>query len=459
MSRRQFTLGTPALLVPGRTVGPEITSPTMRLAGQFDRSHPSSTVSLADAKWWTAFGDSTLNGIVEIGLQQNLDIRRAVARIKSAEGASAAAGYPISGAVRIGESKISGDSNAGTTLASGFARAEASWRLDLFGKLENERKVGRSNLDAAYEDADIWRLTLISDIISAYIDLRFAQELIRITKRVNESRRQTLKAAETLFEEGKASEIAVAQAKALLATSRASMPDLKVLFDISLNRIVTLLGVTELPNLRDFDKLAPQPTPRSTVVRTGVPAGLIRHRPDIRRAERRLASALAAVGVATADLYPELVLTGNIALNLSSTSNTINAGFFRLGFDLPIFDRPARKGRVQATLGIAEERRAEWEKEVVLAVEEVRNGIYALRQHQRAERQATLALSATRDVLEIAGREFVAGNIDFFQVQDAERSFLSSETALAQDRRNVAIDFVSLNVALGGRYSHRRELS
>lgn len=452
MKRRDFVAGTLAIVVPGCAVGPEFTTPEMKIADQFDGKNPSQSVTVTDAKWWSAFQDPVLDSIVEIGLSQNLDIRRAVARIKSAEGVSAAAGYPISGSARVGEGKFSDTSEAGDSVATGFARAEASWRLDLFGKLENEREVGRTNLDAAYEDADIWRLTLISDVISAYIDLRYAQELIRITKRINESRRQTLKAAEKLFAEGKAGEIDVAQAKALLATSRASMPDLRVLFVIFLNRIMALLGVTELNNKAEFDELAPQPLIRSTVVKTGVPADLIRNRPDIRRAERRLASALATVGVAEADLYPSFVLTGNIALNLSSSSSTINAGFLRVGFDLPIFDRPVRKGRVKASLGVAEERRAEWEKEVILAVEEVRNNIYALRQHERAVQQATKALEATRDVLEIARREFLAGNLDFFLVQDAERAFLSSERALAQDRRNVAIDWVSLNIALGGTY-------
>jgi len=459
MSRRQFTSGSLAFLVPACTVGPENTKPSMQLADQYYKVRPSSSVTLSDAKWWEAFGDPTLNEIVELGLNQNLDIRRAVARIKTAEGLAAAAGYPISGSARVGEGKISGDSDAGTTRATGFARAEASWRLDLFGELENEKRAGRANLDAAYEDADIWRLTLISDVLSAYIDLRYAQELIRITKRVNESRRQTLKETQKLVEAGQASEIAAAQAQALLAPSRASMPELQILFVRNLNRIMALLGVTELQSQREFDTRAPQPIPRTTIVQTGVPADLVRNRPDIRRAEKRLESALATAGATEAELYPGFVLTGNIVLNASSTSQAVNAGFFRLGFDLPIFDRPVRKGRVRAALGVAEERRADWEKEVLLSVEEVRNAMYAMQRHQRAIKQAIIARDAARDVLEIARREFLASNMDFFQVQDAERSFLFSENALALDRRNLAIDYVSLNVALGGTYSNRKALS
>lgn len=454
--RRKFTLGAISLGVTGCTVGPETTTPHMSLASQFSSGHPSNSITLADAKWWTAFGDPVLNNIVELGLKQNLDIRRAVARIKQAEGLSAAAGYPISGSARIGEGKISGGTGETARVASGFVRAEASWRLDVFRELENERKAGKSNLDAAYEDADIWRLMLISEIISAYIDLRFAQELIRITKRVNETRRVTLQETTKLVEAGQAPEISAAQAQSILATSRASMPELQILFIRALNRILALLGVTELNTRHKFDRSAPQPIPRSTIVQTGVPADLVRNRPDVRRAEDRLASALATVGATEAELYPGFVLTGNIALNDSSTGPFVSAGFFRVGFDLPIFDRPVRKGRFKAAQGVAEERRAEWEKEVVLAVEEVRNAMYALQRHQRAIKQAKIALEAANEVLAIARLEFVAGNMDFFQVQDAERTSLFAENALATDRRNMAIDYVTLNIALGGTYKQKR---
>lgn len=108
---------------------------------------------------------------------------------------------------------------------------------------------------------------------------------------------------------------------------------------------------------------------------------------------------------------------------------------------------------MKASLGVAEERRAEWEKEVVLAVEEVRNGMFALHRHQRAIKQATLAVEATRKVLELARRQFLNGESSFLQVQDAERSFLAAENSLTLDRRNLAVHYVSLNIALCGTYS------
>ncbi|MBE1283764.1 MAG: efflux transporter outer membrane subunit [Rhodobacteraceae bacterium] len=452
INRRGFLTAGSSFVLSACSLGPEIVSPTKDLPGQFSPSAGEIPKARSNETWWRAFGDQSLNDVVEAGLAQNLEIRKAVARIRQAEGLAATVGYPYSGTVRISEGKISDDTSSGSAFASGFVRAEASWRLDLFRELEKERLAGQSNLHAAYEDANVSRLTLISEVITAYIDLRYAQELMRVTKRINETRRVTLHETRKLVADGKAPEIAEAQAQALLASSRSTMPELRVQFATSLHRIMALLGVTELPKRSDFDTRAPQPLPRSTVVRAGVPADLIRNRPDIRRAEQRLLSALATVGASEAEMYPAVVLTGNIATNLSSTGPEVNAGFLRVGFDLPIFDRPVRKGRLEAAWGVAEERRADWEQEVIFAVEEVRNALFAMEQRQNAIRQATISVEASERVLNIARREFANGTMDFLQVQDAERTFLAAENALALDRRNLAVDFVRLHVALGGSY-------
>lgn len=248
-------------------------------------------------------------------------------------------------------------------------------------------------------------------------------------------------------------EIAVAQAKSLLANSRAQKPELEIVFVQSLNRIMRLVGVTQLPSQSQFDRRAPQPTPDTKFVKAGVPADLLRNRPDIARAEDRFEQAAAAVGVANADLLPGLVLTGNIALNESSSAPLVSAGFLRLGVDIPLFDLPVRRGRQKAAIALAEERRLEWEKQVLEAIEEVRNAMFAMERHRIAIVEAKEALEATEDVLDIARREYRAGNVTFLQVGDAERSLLNAENALALDRRNYAIDFVRLNTALGGRFS------
>lgn len=140
---------------------PELERPNINLPSQYGQSQVSESVSLADAKWWQSFNDPSMNTLAELGLKQSLDIRKAVARIEQAQGVFEAAGYPLSGQVRVGEAKLNDGSDADRTV-TGFARAEASWRLDLFGELENEKKSAEASLDAAFEDAEISRLTLLT---------------------------------------------------------------------------------------------------------------------------------------------------------------------------------------------------------------------------------------------------------------------------------------------------------
>lgn len=450
VDRRKVLAILGASAVAGCSVSDDYTAPTLKLSQRFGGKSNGPARS-NNAKWWTSFGDPALNQVVDLGLKQNLDIQRIAAKIEQARGISNAAGYPVSGNARIAEARVNSGGGIPTNQ-TGFVRAEATWKVDLFGQLKREREAAFARLDAAYADLDIWRLIFVDEIVSAYIDMRYFQELIRVNQRVLDSRKKTLEATKALAEEGDASDLEIAQARSLVLTTSASIPESKIFFVKMLNRIIALVGATELPNREDFDKRAPQPVAKSHVVSSGVPADLIRNRPDIIRAERRLAEAAGLLGVAQADLYPKLTLTGNINLNVSGASFLPGAGFLRLGLDAPLFDLTVRKGKIEAAKGLAAERQAEWEKEIVLAVEEVRNAMYALDQHQKAVKAARKAVDASETVLTLARERFATGNVSFLQVLDAERSFLITENSFALDVRNQAIDFVDLNVALGGSF-------
>ena len=450
IEHRRMLMGLAALGLTGCTAGEDFSSPTMKLSNTF-LGKPNGPARTNDAKWWLAFNDPVINQIVELGLEQNLDVRRIAARIEQSQGVLDAAGFPISGNARVAEGRFnSGGGNP--TSQTGFVRAEATWKNDLFGRLKREREAAFARLEAAYADLDIWRLPYVDEIVSAYIDLRYAQELLRVQMRVLESRKATLDATKTLSDEGKASDLEIAQARSLVLTTRATIPETRILFVKMLNRIIALVGATEIPGREKFDVRAPQPVARSNVVSTGVPADLLRNRPDIVRAEQRLAEAVGLLGVAEADLYPKLVLTGNVNVNIDGSEILPSAGFLRLGLDVPLFDLPVRKAKIETAQGLVKERQAEWEKEVVLAVEEVRNAMFALDQHQKAVKAAKKAVEASSNVLDIARRRFADGTVSFLQVLDAERSFLNTENAYALDVRNQAIDFVNLNVALGGSF-------
>ncbi|MDE0588802.1 efflux transporter outer membrane subunit [Halocynthiibacter sp. C4] len=451
MDRRTALVGLGSLLLTGCAAGEDFTPPTMKLSDSFT-GKSAEPIRKNDAKWWQAFNDPVINRLVEQGLQQNLDVKRYAARIQQSQGVVDGAGFPISGNARVAESRI--DAGGGNpTVRTGFVRTEASWKIDLFGRLKREREAAFARLDAAYAELDVWKLLFVEEVVAAYIDLRYAQELLRIQIRVLDTRQSTLDTTLKLANEGNATDLEVAQSRSLVLSTQSNIPEARIEFVKRINRIVALVGTTELANREDLDVKAPQPVAKSHIVSTGVPADLLRNRPDIVRAEQRLAESVALLGLTKADLYPQLVLTGNVNVNVSGAEVLPGAGFLRLGLDLPIFDLPVRKARIETAKGLIAERQADWEKEVVLAVEEVRNAIYGLSQHQIAVEASREAVIASREVLSIAQRRFAEGSVSFLQVLDAERSLLNNENAYALDVRNQARDFVKLNVSLGGSFA------
>lgn len=450
LTRRSMMLG----LLSGCAVAPageDYARPDTELAKSFLKKLPSGGVRKHDAKWWTSFNDSLLNTIVGYGLENNKDIQRIAARIQQSQGILASAGVPIGGTTRVSELRRSGGGDAAET--TGFVRAEAKWKLDLFGKLQREKEAALARLDASYADLDVWTLLYVDEVVTAYMDLRYAQELARILQRVLNSREETLTATKSLAEEGGATELDVAQANALVLRTSSSVPDARILFVRMVNRVTALVGSTELAERDDLDVRAPQPSPKTSVVSTGVPADLLRNRPDVIYAEKKLAEAVALVGVAEADLYPSLGLTGNVNVSGGSSGFDPLAAFLRIDLDIPWYDLPVRRGKVETAQGLVAERKAAWEKEIVLAVEEVRSALFALRENTRAVELSKKAVEASAEVLRLARAAYGEGQASFLQVLDAERSFLETQNQAALDMRNRSVDFVDLNVALGGSFN------
>ncbi|MEP2531302.1 efflux transporter outer membrane subunit [Shimia sp.] len=466
MHRRKFMMMAGAQFgwVAGCSVGEDFVRPSKDVPDQFFTRQNESSGLGNSADWWRAFNDDKLNRLVELGLKQNLDIQRAVARVEQSQAILGAAGYPVSGVSRVGEARASAGGEDGRT-ESGFVRAEASWQVDLYGKLKREKEAAFYRLEGAYADANVARTTFLSELATAYVDARYFQELIRILRRVVDSREETLaatlkarQAAATGAkpEDGttlpEVSELDVAQARTLVATARADLPEARILFFKNVSRVGSLLGQAWNQPREGLDRTAPQPVPRTHSLRTGIPADLVRNRPDVTLAENRLAEAVALAGVAKAELYPELHLTGNINIGFSDDAFVPTAGFLRVGLDVPLFDLPERRSKVAFQKARAKELLFAWEREVIEAVEEVQDALVSLNNHEDSVRYTAEAVAQTKEVLRLAREAYVGGGASFLQVLDAERALLSLENALAQDRRNFAVDYVNLSVALGGSF-------
>ncbi|MGQ3210786.1 efflux transporter outer membrane subunit [Shinella sp.] len=465
-SRTLFPLS--MLLLSGCVVGPDYQKPDTALPAKFSESKATSSESVALNPWWESFRDKRLNGLVHQGMAENLTVQQALERITAAEanviiaGAGALPNVGLSAAGNVSGqdgsylrrnsiTAANPDGSDHSQSKSMNAGLSASWLIDFFGQYRRQREVANASLDAAYDDVGVARLAYLSDLVSSYVSARYFQEALALNRKNLVSRRETLKLTNEIKEAGAASSLDVLQAEGLVNQTLANLPALETGFHQSANHIATLLGVPAATITSSLIKGASQPMPRYST-RTGIPADLIRNRPDIRAAERRLQAATAQIGVAEADLYPSIELGGSIgaARNFNARVGNLTSWSFGPTLSLPIFNGGALKAQVKIARSDAEQQYLTWKSTVLNAVEEVENAQTALiRDYQTVAAQRKV-VDTFDQTLVLARESYRGGASTILDVLDAERNVAESRLALATAIRQLARDYVALNVAIGG---------
>lgn len=451
------------LLLAGCVVGPDHTPPETALPARFNEGGAQSTGDVKVVAWWTAFNDKRLNGLVEQGLSQNLNVLQALERITAAEAgvvSAGAGGLPsltLSGSERGSGQKGWGDFDGSSqddrlSLSGGLT---SSWLLDLFGQYRRAKESANATLDAAYAGADVARLSYISDLATSYINARYYQARIAIARKNLASRRETLELTRLQLEAGAASRLDVVQAEGLVNSTLADLPGFETNFRRNAHHIATLLGLPASALLSDLQKGAPQPVARRNV-NAGVPADLIRNRPDIRQAERELAAAVADIGVAEAQLYPSITLGGSITPSRIATRDLlggVTSWSFGPTLNLPIFDGGRLKANVDSAEAEARRLYLAWKASVLEAVEEVENALAALSRDGQTVNALTATVRSYEEALELSTASYKDGASSLLDVLDAQRSVSTAQASLAQALQQMAADYVALNVAIGGGYA------
>jgi outer membrane protein, multidrug efflux system len=399
--------------------------------------------------WWSAFRDPTLNGLMDIGVAQNLDVRQAIERIteaRASERATLGNDLPTL-TLNAGAGRSRNEQQADLTSSS--ATLDAGWVIDLFGGNRAAKRGAKARVEAAYLSADLARLTLLSEIALTYIDLRYYQELIALTKRSVASRKQSLGLIQSQFDLGAATRLDLLQAEQLVAIADAQLPALEIAYHQQLNRLATLTAQPVQTLRGSLLQGAAQPRPNYKVT-LGVPAEVLRQRPDIRLAERNFAAAAADVGVAEAALYPSLSLGGTVTAVDLRSAGSLTTWSFGPQINLPIFTG----GRTKANLTAAESRAAQsrlaWQQTVLIAVEQIENALAAYNRDGRntAAQQRLLDISA--QTLDMAKSTFELGEGNFLSVLDAEAALLDARKAYAQAVRQRSVNYVQLSAATVG---------
>lgn len=444
------------------SVGPDYQRPELALPAdwQAPREAGLATGDTTNRAWWEAFEDPLLAQLVETALAQNLDLRASIARLDSARalrGVAAAARFPQIDARGSYEHR---NESENTPLGEFIPRTDihsigfdAAWELDLWGRVRRSVEAADRDLQVSEAEVTAVALSVTAEVARAYVDLRAAQRRLLIAQSNLTLQEQTLALVRSRLDAGLVGERDVAQAATNVETTRARLPTLESEATASRNRLAVLLG--RMPGELPTELAKPAPLPRVPVsVAVGVPADLLRRRPDVRRAERFLAAEIARVGVGVADRYPRFTLGGTLGLAGNAIDQVFSSGSDYSGFGpslrWTLFDGGRLKQRVVALEANAEAAQAAWEQTVLLALEETENAMTRFVREQARRASLDRAAAEARRAVLLAETQYREGLSDFQTVLDSQRVVANIEDDLASSDAAITANLIALFKALGG---------
>lgn len=415
--------------------------PTVNVGGGYLHARGSSNVSFP----LSAFGITS----APKGKQAN------ASRVDAPAGVNAPQLGPVGGTLGGGvpASPLGGGGLPNATTDLYQAGFDASWEIDVFGGVRRSIEAANAGFQAAIEDRRDVYISLLAEVARNYIELRGLQRQIAIAQENLASQEQTLALTEDRFHAGVTTELDVARARAQVAGTAANIPGLDSQVHQTAHRIAVLLGEQPMALLQELISIKPVPNAPDEVP-IGVPADLLRRRPDIRRAERQLASATAQVGVATAQLYPRFTILGTFGFDATKFKNLANwtSYYYSIGPGVtwPIFDA----GRIRANIRVQNEAVNQYlnvyEQTVLNAMEEVEDALVGYSREQQRRQALAEAVAANHQSVDLATQQYKQGVVDFLTVLDAQGSLFAAEDALARSDTQIDSDLIALYKALGG---------
>lgn len=445
-----------AVVVAGCDVLPTYKSPIFPFADSFSPKPNSAPVLLSNEAWWRKFNDPVLNALIEEALAGNLDLALARERVlqAQAQAVTVPSQLTVNGSLRAG----AGGSRTTSTREEGEADLSLGWLFDPWGGRRAQVLAAEGQVEVAAAELDAARLLVLSTVATAYIDLRFFQRSLHLRQGELSSRQQTLGLIRDLQQGNAATRLEMVRAEALVAQSRAQIPELRTAVRAQENRLAVLLGRTPgraVPALNGSRKVQPRASMPADV---GIPADLLRNRPDIRITERLYYVALAEIGTEKALLYPGLSLSGELSLSrIGGVSGTDY--FFGPSLRLPALPNGPQHARVRVRESQARQAHTTWQSSVLQAIEQAESALvrYAGSQSSVGAAQETVRLyrqsvSLTRELL---GRD----GATIRDLLEDEQSVSQANILLAQTLRQAAQDFVTLNTSLGSGHAYAGKLN
>lgn len=410
------------------------------------------------ASWWAQFDDPVLGRLVHDALGDNLDLQIAMARVRAARAVFTEQRLDQLPHITAGGSQdrrkqpdalLGGERVSSETYQLGF---DAGWELDLFGRQRRAAEAARADLGAERDNLADGQVMVAAEVARNYFELRGSQKRIAVARDTLRNLRETQRLTETRLALGAGSELDVQSSRARLKAIEADIPLLEVAEVQSRHRLAVLLG--QRPGSLDT-LLQPREVPAfAKALPLGDTSDLLRQRADVRMAERRLAAATARVGVATADMFPRISLSGFVGFLGGEASGLVNgnnkAWSLTPSISWAAFDFGSVRARLRASKAQADGAAAEYEQAVLLALEDTENALT-----RYAKQQARLGIvaeqaQAARKAESLAQLRYREGSEDFLALLDAQRNQLAADDALAAAEASVNVSVVAVYKALGG---------
>ena len=452
-------------------VGPNYCPPTAYAAQHWidsaDRRVRSEPADLS--QWWTVFNDATLNQLLERSYRQNLTLREAGFRILQARaqlGIVTGDLFPqtqnLTGSYRrVGVGSASTNSSS-SVAASGFTDQwnfgfNLTWELDFWGRFRRAVAAQEATLEASVYDYDYVLVTLLGDVAANYTQVRTYQERIRLLKANVVVQKGVLEFIENRYNAGRVGKLDVDQARSDLAQTEAGVPQLEIALRQATNRLCVLLGMPPC-DLQCLISDGPIPVAPEEVV-VGVPCDLVRRRPDVREAERRVAAQAEQIGIAQADFYPAFFINGTLGYQARSfshlfSSNALNSSIGP-SFDWNILNYGRIVNNVRLQDATLQELVVIYQQRVLDANEEAENGLVTFLRAQERARLLSESVVAAQSAVDIVVSQLQQGAVDFNRYATIEQNMVTQQDSYAQARGQIAEGLITVYRALGGGWEIR----
>ena len=448
----------------GCTVGPDFREPVPAVPNRWQAGReaaaglkPIDPESLKN--WWKSFGDARLDRMMDQALGGNLDLKIALARIDQARaerrGTRAELFPEVNVSANVGrfDNPLPGIVPTSTRFNLFELGFDAFWEVDLFGRLRRRLEAATANLGAAAEDYAQALVTLTADLARAYVEYRSLQEQLRITRSNLETQQHTLKLTERLFEVGVGTRHDVVRARAQTETTAAQIPALEAGLIATLRQLEVLVGRQPSALTAELDQPGPVPAAPGRELLAS-PAATIRHRPDLRFAERRLAAATALQGAAIAEWFPKLSLASFLGFRNTELEDLFKSAAFSYGVAGNLLQPLVNFGRIQAGIDLADAQQKEaylaFEKAVLEALRETETALTRYLKEEVRRQYLARAVADQRESVRLSQLRYQEGVITFLDVLDAQRALLAAELELARSVAATSTNLIAVYKALGG---------